>query len=160
MRHPWLNRLILPVGVLIAYFSFPMSGDDSPLGVVAGTIVAAAGLVAVAYVVVVEIRRGEKRLQPVQLLLLVELAVVIFAWVCYAVAIHDPTQFNGLNTRLDGLYFSMTTVSTVGYGDVSAVGQLARGLVLVQLVFNIAFIAAIVGMFRETVKARQRGESE
>lgn len=149
VRHPLWNRLILPVGVLIAYFVAPLNGQNSPLGLVAGSLVAAVGLALVAYVVVDEIRRADKRLLPIHLLLLLELAVVIFAFVYYLIAVGLPGQFFGLETRLDALYFSMTTVSTVGYGDVSASGQLARAVVTVQLAFNIGFIAGIVGMLRE-----------
>lgn len=152
VRHPWWNRLILPAGVLIAYFVVPMNEQNAPLGLVAGTLLAALGLALVAYVVVDEIRRADKRLRPVHLLLLLELAVVIFAWVYYFVSTGNPDQFNGLETRLDALYFSMTTVSTVGYGDVSAAGQFARALVSIQLAFNIGFIAGIVGMLREKLQ--------
>lgn len=159
MRHPWFNRLVLPAGVLIAYFSAPMS-QDAPLGVVTGSLLAAGGLGLVAYVVIDEVRRSQKRLRPIHMLILVELAVVAFSWMAYALATYHPGEFVGLETRLDALYFAMTTLSTVGYGDVSAAGQLARGLVLVQLVFNLAFIAVLAGMFKEQMQEARNRRSE
>jgi hypothetical protein len=36
----------------------------------------------------------------------------------------------------------MSTVLTIGYGDVHAHGQLARGVVLVQMVFDVVVLAA------------------
>jgi voltage-gated potassium channel Kch len=150
-----LNRVILPVGVLIAYFVVPVGEPNAPLGVLAGSLCALAGLGLVAYVVVDEIRRADKRLRPAHLILLAELAIVIFALVYYAVAVRSPGQFGGLETRLDALYFSLTTVATVGYGDINAVGQLARALVSIQLVFNVGFIAAIVGMLKGKLQERR-----
>ncbi len=35
----------------------------------------------------------------------------------------------------------MTTLLTIGYGDIHAAGQAARALVLVQMVFNVAILA-------------------
>ena len=41
----------------------------------------------------------------------------------------------------DALYFTMTTLLTIGYGDIHATGQFARALVLVQMVFNVVILA-------------------
>ena len=52
-----------------------------------------------------------------------------FALADYIIADAYPGQFVGLETKLDGLYFALTTLATVGYGDVHAEGELARGVV-------------------------------
>lgn len=152
--------MILPAGVLIAYFVVPVSEENAPLGAIVGSLVALAGLGLVAYVAVDEIRRAEKRLLPVHLLLMIELAVVLFSGIYYALAVQSPAEFNGLETRLDALYFSMTTVSTVGFGDISAAGQVARALVTLQLAFNIGFVAAIVGLLREKLQVTKNRPDE
>jgi len=157
MRRPWLNRLILPVGVLLAYFVMPVDRDSGPLGVLLGALLAIAGLAAVTWAIIDEVRRSEKRLRPIHLLLALELVVVIFAVAYYWLSVHTPAQFVGLETRLDALYFSLTTVATVGYGDVSASGQLARVLVSFQLVFNLIFVATLVGLFQGRLRT---GEPE
>jgi len=69
----------------------------------------------------------------------------------YLLAHYNPAEFIGLTTRLDALYFSMTTMTTVGYGDISASGQLARLLVTLQLAFNLVFIAALFGLLKDQV---------
>ena len=74
----------------------------------------------------------------------------------------------GLHTRLDSLYFTMTTLTTVGYGDIHATGQTARALVLVQMVFNVVFVAAAATLLsarireaaRERFEARRRSATE
>ena len=42
------------------------------------------------------------------------------------------TQIPGLETRLDSIYFTVTTLSTVGFGDIAAHSQGARAVVTVQ----------------------------
>ena len=52
-------------------------------------------------------------------------------------------QIDGLETRTDALYFTLSTMATVGFGDVHAVGQLARVTVSFMIVFNIVVVAAL-----------------
>jgi voltage-gated potassium channel len=46
----------------------------------------------------------------------------------------------------------MTTMTTVGTGDVHAAGQVARALVLVQMVFNVVFVATIATLLSTRVR--------
>jgi hypothetical protein len=82
--------------------------------------------------------------------------VAFFALADYIMAISDPGQFTGLATKTDALYFALTTLTTVGYGDVHAAGQLARGLVVVQLLFNVAVIATGATVLSRQIGARVR----
>jgi hypothetical protein len=100
--------------------------------------------------------RREQRLLPVHLILVLELALVVFALTYYGIAVRNPDEFSGLHTRLDGLYFSMTTMSTVGYGDVHAVGQTGRMLVTIQLAFNLVFVGGLIALIQEQVRERRR----
>jgi voltage-gated potassium channel len=79
--------------------------------------------------------------------------VAFFALADYITAVSDPGQFVGLETKTDGLYFALATLTTVGYGDVHAAGQIARGVVAVQLVVNVVVIATAA-----SVLTRQLGE--
>ena len=60
----------------------------------------------------------------------------------YVVLNDRPGQISGISTKVDALYFSVTTLSTVGYGDIHATGQAARLAVTVQMVIDLVFIAA------------------
>jgi hypothetical protein len=147
-----VDRVVLPVAILVFYFVIPVSSRDAPLGLLLGTLLGAALLGLVAKVVFTELRREERRLKPIHLLIAFELALVTFSLGYYLLAHYNPTEFIGLSTRLDALYFSMTTMATVGYGDVSASGQLARLLVTIQLGFNLVFIAALFGLLQDQVR--------
>lgn len=88
------------------------------------------------------------------MILALELVLLISSLAIYVVARDQPAEFVGLDTRLDALYFSMVTLTTVGYGDVSAHGQLARGLVTCQLAFDLVFVGALVGLFQARLQER------
>jgi voltage-gated potassium channel len=83
---------------------------------------------------------------------------LLFAMIDYAVAIYAPGSFDGLETKIDAVYFALATLLTVGFGDVSAHGQFARGLLCVQMVFNVGVLATtgslVSGQIRERARAR------
>jgi voltage-gated potassium channel len=89
---------------------------------------------------------GSARLQG--LLVALYVAVLFFALSYYLLAISNPEAIAGLETRLDALYFSLTIVSTVGFGDVHAVDQAARAIVSFQLVFDLIFVSLAVAAAR------------
>lgn len=87
--------------------------------------------------------------------------VAFFALADYITAVSDRGQFVGLQTKTDALYFALATLTTVGYGDVHAAGQIARGVVVVQLVVNVVVIASGASVLagRLGTRTRQRARS-
>ncbi|MDG6100548.1 two pore domain potassium channel family protein [Dactylosporangium aurantiacum] len=72
----------------------------------------------------------------------------------YVVLAGHEGQFAGLTTRTDALYFTLTTLATVGYGDVHPVGQAARITVSGQILFNLIYVGAAVAMIGGAVQRR------
>ncbi|MCX5390557.1 potassium channel family protein [Streptomyces sp. NBC_00094] len=85
--------------------------------------------------------------------LLVGLSLVIFA-TAYLTLSRQHGEFDGLATRTDALYFTVITMSTVGYGDVAPTGQTARLVVTLQIVYNFVFIAAAATAFTQRLRSR------
>ena len=58
----------------------------------------------------------------------------------------------GLPTAADQLYFSVITLATVGYGDVTPASQLARAVAVLEAltgrVYLVSVVAAVVGTWR------------
>ncbi|MER5455258.1 potassium channel family protein [Micromonospora sp. NPDC002389] len=143
-RRAWLAGLLL----LIVYFVVPVEADPNGarLGLrVALTLLLVGGVAALVTGQVrrqlVAVARGRQPPSVVHLVVALIAGLLAFALADYVVARVAPEQFVALHTRVDALYFALTTLTTVGYGDVHAQGQFARVLVCAQLVFSIGVIA-------------------
>jgi voltage-gated potassium channel Kch len=157
-RH--LARTFLTCGLLVVvYYLAPVEPDAHGVRLVTRAALAAAGLVVVTALVarlVVRLRRDEAGAGAASLLMALVGGVVLFAFVDYLVAVSDPGQFQDLLTKTDALYFAVTTLATVGYGDVHATGQLARAVVTVQQVFNLAVITTGASVLVRHLASRPR----
>jgi hypothetical protein len=134
-------------GLLLAYFAFPVEWSASRLGVATSLVLTAAGLALLAWMMVLELqhlRSGVEGRTVGVLTLMLVLLVMSSSLTFYLVDRLAPGQFTGLRTRTDALYFTLSTMTTVGYGDVHAAGQVARALVCGLIVFNIVVVASLV----------------
>jgi hypothetical protein len=71
---------------------------------------------------------------------LVPLLLVIFAAVYYSIGDDDPAAFSESMSRLDALYFTLTTFATVGFGDITSVSPQARTVTMIQMIVNLVVI--------------------
>lgn len=166
MRPPtsrnWRTGIANLVAVLVLYFVVPVNTDMGAGRLVLTVLVSLAAVGVAGYLVLraATVAPGELRirpLRPVHLVLVLEIVMVVFALLYYVMAQNTDDQFVGIETRLDSLYFTAVTTGTVGFGDVRAVGQLARGLVTAQIVFNLGFVAAFAGLFRGLLQQQAPG---
>ena len=140
-----LARLLLIAGGLLTlYLMLPLRGDRWWLS-------ALVGLAAIAAIVPFTARRvAAVRSASAPTLVAAEALVLVFAMLVlgfsavYLTIDRDAGQFIGLDTRVDALYFTVTTLSTVGFGDVSASGQAARIAVVVQIIVDFTLLAVAV----------------
>jgi hypothetical protein len=150
-----MRLLAIPLAVLVIYFVLPVDPGEAPLGVLTGLLVSFGALAAVVRVIALETRGSQRRLTGWHLVVVLEIALVAFSFTYFLIETRDPDQFTGIATRLDALYFATATVATVGYGDAHATGQLARGVVTANMVFNLVFIAAVVNLGKERFSERR-----
>jgi hypothetical protein len=146
--------------MLVLYFVAPLGLDDDPLPLpvaIAVSVVIAVGLAGVIGYEIVAVLDGRSTAGITGLVLLLVLVVIAFSIAYFALERSDPGQVHGLETRLDSLYFTLTTLVTVGYGDVNAQGQAARGVASVQMVFNAVFVAGLVRAMLYEAQVRRQG---
>ena len=170
MKPRWLRRpnsLLLAsanlIAILTLYFAVPISTDISVERILLDMVLCLLGVAGVSVVLVREARalqKGDSSRSGLHLVLMFEVVVVIFAFLYYVIAVNESGQFSGLETRIDSLYFTMTTMTTVGYGDIHASGQLARVLTTANMAFNLAFLAAVTGLVRARVEVRATKRSD
>lgn len=126
-----------------------------------GTLIGVLALVLIVPVAARRLRRVLQADRPLAeafaaLVLLLSLLTTGFASVYFAMN-HDGSQIEGLDTRVDGLYFTVTTLSTVGYGDLVPLTQAARVVATFQMLFDLIFIALAVRVFTTAARRRNAG---
>jgi voltage-gated potassium channel len=88
----------------------------------------------------------------------VPLFLLLFASAYFTMARISPANFSTHSlTRIDALYFTVTTFSTVGYGDITAVSQSARLVVTAQMLLDLLVLGLGIRVFVGAVQlARQQ----
>ena len=147
--------------LVIAYFALPLGRGSGFFGAVLATV-AILGLLPYTFLQARTVLSSDRPLlvaiRAASLLLTV--LIVGFAAAYYTVSQHTTGQINGVITKLDALYFTVTVVSTVGFGDITAVGQTARAVVTIQMIFDLAFLAIAVRVLaRAAEQAHSRRQS-
>ncbi|HTA09294.1 MAG TPA: potassium channel family protein [Streptosporangiaceae bacterium] len=166
-RQPSQVRRAIVSALLIAaatavYYQIPVPGR---MREVSWGILFSCGVVVLGLLILLTVARllraGEQARIRV-LVLLLTLTVLFFSWADESVA-RLPDQFVSLSTKTDALYFNVSTLATVGFGDVHPVGQLARSAVTLQIIFNLIFlgtaVSVISGFFRTRARRRVPGGS-
>ncbi|MEP9362929.1 potassium channel family protein [Nocardioides sp. CN2-186] len=151
--------IVLLALLIAAYFVVPVqySSDGLRSGVVSMLLIAAAGAVLI-WQVLLLVDDPDRQVEGLLFALVV--GVLTFALAFYRLEIEDPDQIAGLTTRLDSLYFTMTTLLTIGFGDIHAEGQIARAVVLLQMVFNVAVIATGASTLTSRVRSNAQRRAE
>lgn len=70
------------------------------------------------------------------------LIIMNFSVVFYEIG--TTKNFNHQLTRLDAFYFTATTFTTTGFGDITPTSQTARGLVAFGVLINFAWVLVVV----------------
>ncbi len=155
-RRLWARAGLLTVGLVTAYSlaALDLFGPHHPA---LGWTVLTCVLATVAVLLLRQIRdvlmnRSGTRAGLV-IPLLMSLSVLVFA-ASYFVLARQPGEFTGLRTRLDALYFTMVTLATVGFGDITPTGQAARALTVVQIVYTFVFLTAAATTLSRQLHAR------
>lgn len=157
IRHSWLAAGFNLIAVLVVFFAMPVHTGQGLVRLVGNLVLTIVAVTVVALVLFREVARSETEatLSILNLVLLLEIVLIAFSFVYFAVANNSAGQFTGLETRLDALYFTLTTTTTTGYGDVHPTGQAARAVVSAHMAFNLVFIAAVGSALRRNFYSRK-----
>lgn len=152
-----LSRSFLALVLTIVMYSTAPLPDDvpGPIGLTVFSVVAVWFVVVLVRQVRVFVQtHGQRQVRFEALATSLYLVVITFALI-YDVLAKTPGAFAGLSNRVDGLYMTVATLTTVGFGDVHATGQGARIMVTVQMGFDLFFVAAFAGLVSGIVAQRR-----
>ena len=155
-------RVVVSVAVLVAlYYLLPLDHSSTPAAVTILVIGLAGFITLVAVQVRLIIRSPFPGARAVESLATsVPLFLLLFAATYVVLATISAANFGGHLSHTDGLYFTVTVFSTVGFGDITAKTETARLVVTGQMIADLIIlglaIKVIVGAFRRGQQRRDR----
>jgi len=82
--------------------------------------------------------------------------LMIFASTYVALANLVPASFGEHITHTDGIYFTVTVFSTVGFGDITAKTETARLVVTLQMLTDLIIYGLVIKVFMRAVRRGQQ----
>jgi voltage-gated potassium channel len=148
--------------LVLAYYLLPLDATDG-----AALVWLVVGLVVVAVVLTWQVHAiataRYPRLRATEALAVgVPLLLVVFASTYVLLEASNPASFNESLDRTDALYFTVTVLVTVGFGDIVPVTTQARVATMVQMLLDLAAVglAAKVIFGAVDVGLRRRAAEE
>jgi voltage-gated potassium channel len=165
-----LLRAVGSTAALVAvYYLLPLDHSSVRFGVI--TLIV--GLVILLLLITFQVRAiiaspwpGLRALEALSIS--VPLFLLLFASTYVVMAARTASTFNAPMTHSNGLYFTVTVFSTVGFGDITAQSQAARLLVTVQMMTDLLILglgarvilgAVTRGRERRTGSLQARGDA-
>lgn len=154
------RAVMVAAGLVTAYYLLPL---DWRGGIVTALFLTG-GLLAVflffGWELWLIVRSASPRLKAVETLAVtVPLYLVLFASGYYLLERAVPGSFSERLSRTDALYFALTTFTTVGFGDITAVSETGRVVVMCQMSCGLLLAGVAVRVLAAAVRAglRRRG---
>lgn len=138
-------RTILTVAVLIVAYALLPARDlaEGNMGVrlVTGLVLFLAVLVLQFFAIMrdptPELRAGSAMIVAVTLL------VLMFAMTYATMAVPHPEWFSEPLDKASAIYFTVTILATVGFGDITAINRTARWVVTAQMIIDLTLVVAL-----------------
>jgi hypothetical protein len=141
------RTVVITAAVLLIYFSIPLE-DSQRLTDTDLLLFGIGGLLLVAAAVVWRIRSlaradfpGLRAAETAVIVFFVFL--VVFATIYLAISSADAGAFTEELNHTTALYFTVTVLTTVGFGDITAVDNGTRGLVTTQMLLNLVVLGVL-----------------
>ena len=138
-----LRSLVVAILLFVAYYTLPMDRPER-----SGLVVLIIGIAVLGLVLLWQVRAimgsPYPRLRAFETLTIgIPLLLIVFAAAYYLIQNGDPDSFTQSLSKTDALYFTITVFSTVGFGDITAKTELARILVSIQMMFDLAVFGLV-----------------
>lgn len=151
-------RLILGVGVVLGAYALIPLGQDGWWSAALPSLIIGTAIFSFVFIrglrgIVSAEHPAIRAVEALTMTLLV--VIVIFATLAVEIEAQSPGSYSEPLTKLDGIYFSVTTLATVGYGDITPVTQYARGVGIAQMLANLAVLGLAVRLLTSALNRSQ-----
>ncbi|MGC5040801.1 MULTISPECIES: ion channel [unclassified Streptomyces] len=151
------RALLSAAGLVTVYYVLPLDGRLTS----GASVVLACGLLLVVVVFWWEVRAivdsPWPRLKALEALATtLALFLLLFAGAYFLLEHTTPGSFSEPLTKTDSLYFTLTTFTTVGYGDIAARSQPGRVLVMCQMLGGLLLVGVAAKILAGAVQTGLR----
>lgn len=158
-RHLWLPAAsVVGVGVLAL-----IPADRELAWLLTMAIILLAAATAITEMLIRDVSRTYRRSVSERFITLsVLLVTIVLVFVlAYLKLGRVPDQIAGIATLIDAIYFTLATSLTVGFGDIAPSSQLARFIVILQMIFTVLIAATGVRLLADLMRrSLQSGAGE
>jgi voltage-gated potassium channel Kch len=157
-RRDLVQFLAIMAGLVVVYYVTPWPGPNNSVPDWIGYVLIVLGIVGLGAASIWQVTLflqeeagTQRRLRSLVYLLAI---VVFFFASAYFVFSQTEGAFSGIESRTDALYFTITILSTTGFGDIHPSEEWTRLLVTAHMVFNLVFVAAIATTLGAQIRDR------
>ena len=148
-----VRSFLVSAAIFAVYALLPLSRPVDVLTVLELVV----GLVVVGALILWDLREiarsDHPRLRAVETLAtVVPLFLVLFSSIYFLMERSDAGSFSTPLTRVDALYLSVTVLSTVGFGDITPVSEVARIIVTGQMLANLVLVGLVARVLLDAVQ--------
>ena len=157
---------LLSVALLSTGGYYIMDGDPASLLIVVLGILLATLVYTATCVLTFVLDEGEVGIEHIYGAICAYILIAMaFGTLYFMLELHHPASFTGIHTEVAGerpwwqfFYFSFTTLSTVGYGDIVPATMRARSFTIIEQLVAIFYVAILIsrltGMYTSSSKSR------
>lgn len=140
-----LRILAITLGMLLLYAFVPVPGRSGAAAVIEMIAGLALFVVLVAWQLRKIVRAEHPVLRAVELIAFsLPLLIIVFAFTFLTLSRADPGSFSEHLDRVDAMYYTVSTLATVGFGDITPTSAGARIIVTFQMLLDLALVAGLV----------------
>jgi voltage-gated potassium channel len=91
------------------------------------------------------------------LVLTITLFVIVFSLVYLSLSSSNPSSFSEHLDRVSAFYYTVSILSTVGFGDITALTDAARAVTTLQMLLDLTLVVVIVKVFVGSARSSLQG---
>ena len=152
------ETVLVAVAMVLVYWLLPIQ-DHITVGFVFRLV---GGLIVTAVVLAWQVRAITRSTHPIAravrgLVVSLLLFILAFAITYLTLSKQDPQSFSTPLAKMNGLYFTVTVLTTVGFGDITPRTSVAQAITTIQMLLDLVFLAVGVRLLVKTALHARSG---